>query len=272
MNFKGLVFLAIVAALAVSCSKKDDQQDELDLYPARDMALIQGAYSDAFSMVDKVGKSEPGLRDNYGLPECATVIFQDTLQFPYTLMIDFGETNCEDEYGILRRGKIHITITGPYQDVGTSITTWLDNYFVMNHQLQGERVVTNLGQNEMENLHFSVEESNVSLTAPNNEWVSYWESNRDREWVSGRNTMWNPFDDEYSITGAASGVTRLGTPYTIEITQPLIVKVWCPYIVSGGLDVLPENSSVLQVDYGAGGCDQMATVTVNGNEYDITLQ
>lgn len=261
----------LLAVLVLGGCKKDEEKEELDIYPARDMALINGAYSDAFSMVDRVGKSEPGLRNNYGLPECATVIFQDTLEFPYAVTIDFGETNCTDDYGVNRRGKIHFEITGPYQDEGTVISTELEDYHVMDHHLQGSRAVTNLGENTEENLHFSVVESNVSLTAPNNEWTAYWESNRNREWAEGRSTWWNWFDDVYTITGDANGISRNGVPYTINITDPLVVKIGCPWVAGGALDLLPQNSSVLTLEYGDGNCDANAKVIVEGNEYDITL-
>lgn len=256
----------------MSCRKDNGQKDELDIYPARDMVLVQGALTDAFSIVDKVGKSEPGLRDNYGLPMCATVVFQDTLQFPYSFTIDFGETNCEDDFGILRRGKIHVKTTGPYLADETVITTSLENYFLMNHQLRGERVVTNLGENEYGNLHYSVVESAVSLTNPDEQWVTNWESNLNRQWISGVSTAWDPYDDEFSITGDANGVSRLGTPYIIDVVKPLVVSLSCPFIVKGVLDILPQKSIVLEVDYGAGNCNEMATVTVNGNEYDLSLQ
>lgn len=261
----------LFAALVLSGCKKDEEKEELDISPARDMALINGAYSDAFSMVDRVGKSEPGLRNNYGLPDCATVIFQDTVQFPYTLTIDFGENNCEDDNGVPRRGKIHVSITGPYQEEGTIISTTLEDYHVYDHHLQGSREVTNLGENENSNVHFSVVEEDVSLTAPNNEWTSYWESNRNREWAEGKDSWWWWLDDVYAITGDANGISRNGVPYTINITNPLIVKIGCPWVVEGALDLLPQNSSVLTLDYGDGTCDASAKVIVEGNEYVISL-
>jgi hypothetical protein len=261
-----LLFIGIVV---LSACKKDNKE-ELDIYPARDMATINSAFEDAFSMVDRVGKSEPGLRNNYGLPECATVSV-DTLALPFTITIDFGEENCTGNNGINRRGKIHVTVTGPYQDEGTTITTTLEDYFVMDHLLTGARVVSNLGENAQGNLHYSVVESDVTLTEPGGEWTATWQSNRMREWIAGHNTLWNPFDDEYAITGTGSGVSRIGTPYTVTITQPLIAKIICPWVVQGTIDLHPEGGLVLKLDYGAGTCDQQATVTVNDNTYNILL-
>lgn len=276
MKIQHLLPLLLGLVVLSGCKKEEDEPQELDIFPARDMALIDGAYNDAFSMVDRVGRSEPGLRDNYGLPECATVIFQDTLQFPFTVIIDFGETNCTDDWGINRRGEIIVTISGPYAEEGTTIETNLDDYYVMDHHLQGTRVVTNLGENSAGNPEFSVEESDVSLTAPDDSWTSYWESNRTREWIEGHGgiSAWLPFDDVYAVTGDASGVSRNGTPYTINVTSPLIWRIGCPWVYQGSLDLLPENGDVLSLFYGGPDdtCDDQAVVTVFGNEYNISLQ
>lgn len=263
-------FLALV--LLASCKKEEEPTQEPDLNPAKDIALVFGAYSDAFSQVDRVGKSEPGLRDNYGLPVCATVIFQDTLQFPYEVIIDFGEDNCPDIYGVNRRGKILFKISGPYQDVGTAITTTLENYHVMDHHLQGSRVVTNEGQNSNGNMWFSVVEADVTLTAPDGSWTSHWESTRVREWTEGEVSWWNLLDDIYEITGSAEGISRTGIPYTVNISDPLVVEIGCPWIVEGSIDLFPEGSSVMSVDYGNGNCDDDAVVIYEGNNYYFSMQ
>lgn len=265
--------LAVICTLLlVSSCKKEEPEEQHDLTATKDMALVYGAYADAFSMVDKVCKSEPDVRSSNGLPDCATVILQDTVQFPYSLTIDFGETNCLDDYGINRRGKIHVTITGPYQEEGTQITTTLEDYHVIDHHLQGSRVVTNLGPDaETGNLKYSVVEQDVTLTAPDGEWTSYWESTRTREWVDGAESNWLWLDDIYEITGDAEGVTRTGVPYTINISSPLVVKVGCPWVVEGNLDLYPEGFPTFTLNYGDGNCDNNASVIVEGQEYFFTL-
>jgi len=262
--------LPILLALVLLSGCEKDEKEELSLYPARDMALANSAFEDAFSMVDRVGKSEPGLRNNYGLPDCANASI-DTLNFPFTITIDFGEDNCTGNNGVDRRGIIYVEVTGPYQDEGTTITTTLQDYYVMDHQVTGTRVVTNLGENEMGNLQYSVVETDVTVTAPNESWTSTWASDRTREWTDGQNTLWNPFDDGYEITGSASGVSREGVPYSVEITQPLEAKVICPWVTSGVIELFPEDGFPMSVNYGGGTCDQQAVVTVNGNDYNIIL-
>ncbi len=272
MNTNSAFALICALFIFVSC-KKEEEPENHDLTAAKDMSLIYGAYADAFSQVDKVGKSESDLRDNnYGLPECVTVILQDTVQFPYSLTIDFGESNCYDDYGIGRRGKIHVTITGLYQSAGTQIITELEDYHVIDHHLQGTRTVTNLGADPVTgNLKYSVVEENVTLTAPDGSWTSFWESSRTREWTEGQGTWWWWLDDVYEITGDAEGITRTGIPYTINISDPLVVKVGCPWVVQGTLDLYPDGYPTFTLDYGNGNCDDNATVTVEGQVYNINL-
>lgn len=265
------VILVFISFILLSGCLKDRNNDGVEIYPARDMGIINSAFEDAFSMVDRVGKSEPGLRNNYGLPECATVVFQDTLQFPYSVVIDFGEENCMGMNGVNRRGKIHFTISGPYQEIGTVITTWLEDYHVMDYLLTGTRVVTNQGENASGNQYFTVVENDVTLTHPDGIWTSTWESERIREWVQGAITALNPFDDEYSVTGSAAGVSREGEPYVVEIEESLIVKLVCPWVTSGTITLYPDDNLPISLDYGDGMCDSQAVVTVGGATYDIIL-
>ena len=47
-----------------------------------------------------------------------------------TLIIDFGEVDCLDEYGKLRKGEIIVIYTAPYQDSLAVNTTTFNHYYV----------------------------------------------------------------------------------------------------------------------------------------------
>jgi hypothetical protein len=42
-------------------------------------------------------------------------------------------------------------------------------------------------------------------------------------------------------------------------------------MVSGIIEVTPDNVSPRLIDFGTGSCDNAATVTVNGNIYNVEL-
>jgi hypothetical protein len=81
-------------------------------------------------------------------------------------------------------------------------------------------------------------------------------------------------DDEYDITGSASGTNRIGKNYAILIDNdnPLHVKVGCRWIVSGKVNITPEGKPGRLVDYGTGACDNDATVTINSRTFNIKLR
>ena len=55
------------------------------------------------------------------------------------------------------------------------------------------------------------------------------------------------------------------------ITQPLKITFVCPWIVSGTIEATPDDNFVRVLDYGNGTCDNNATITVDGNVYNIKL-
>lgn len=266
---KNLLLIGMVTLVALSSCRKNKDFDQKELNPAKDMSAIDNSFEEIYAMIDKVARAEPGIRD-YGFPECVTVLV-DTVSNPKSITIDCGETNCTFTNGVNRRGKIVVTFTGRYRDEGTVIAITLQNYFVNDHKLEGTKTVTNLGYNDAGNLAFSVEISGAQLTAPDNSWTSSWYSSRVREWTQGEETIWNPFDDVYSITGSGYGVTRTGQNYTAEIQSPLIVKIGCRWIVQGNIEVLRPGAENFSVDFGNGNCDNVAVVNIFDNDYTVYM-
>lgn len=266
---KNLLIIGAVALIALSSCVKDKDFDQQELNPAKDMSAIDNSFEEMYSMIDKIARTEPGIRE-YGFPECVSVSI-DTISNPKSITIDCGETNCLFSNGVNYRGVIQVTFTGRYRDVGTVITTTLEEYHVNDYHLEGEHVVTNMGYNASGNLYYSVDIVGAQLTAPDNSWTSTWQSSREREWTNGENTIWNPFDDVYSITGEGNGISRNGTPYDIVITNPLIVKIGCRWIVQGKASVIRPSAEDFTVDFGTGTCDNLAVVNIYDNDYQISM-
>ena len=196
-----------------------------------------------------------------------------------TLIIDFGEVDCLDKYGKLRRGKIIIIYTAPYQDSLSQISTTFDHYYVNStNWVQGSRTVTNLGRNVNGDMVFEiVVDANITTEIGRIDWVS----NRTRFWTDGRNTTQYPFDDIYTVVGSASGNGLNNRDFTVNITDSLEVNLGCLLptitynkrcvIVSGKVKVTPEGYTEREIDYGMGGCNCDFSVTINGKTYLIVV-
>jgi hypothetical protein len=76
-------------------------------------------------------------------------------------------------------------------------------------------------------------------------------------------------DNIFSITGSWTTTFATGTR-TSTIMQPLRIRMNCPHIVRGIIEVV-RNNNTATIDFGDGTCDNLATVTINGVTTIITL-
>jgi hypothetical protein len=270
-----ILVLAVFAfpVIFISGCKKDNIQLE-DTKLSQDDAYAESTFENVSDMADEaydIGtgnhlKAFPG--DRMFLSDCATVTL-DTNIFPRTMTIDFGEENCLCQDGKYRRGKILITFTGRYREPGTVITHDFENYFVNDRSVDGTKVVTNMGENENGNLYFTIEVEGIIQKEDGSTFT--WNSSRVREWIQGSDTH-NRWDDIYLITGTANGTRPNGLTWEREIIVPLRVELACRFIVSGSIELRPQDRPVRLLDYGNGDCDNIATVTINGVVYTIYLK
>jgi hypothetical protein len=196
---------------------------------------------------------------------CNVIITIDTTGSVKTVTVDYGSSNCDCNDGKTRRGKIVTTFTGPYHAQGTIITHTPVDYYVNDIKIEGTKTVENMGLNTTGQPYFNVQIDGVA-TLTTGETMTY-TSTRVRTWTAGFNTLLNRFDDEYDITGTASGVFSSGGSYTANITAPVHIKVGCGFPVSGTVEITPQSHPVRVLDYGTGTCDATFTVTVNGHTY-----
>ncbi len=266
----GLIILALGTSLIFNACRKTTSSKDNDTETAKDNALGDFVYSDALNIADDASTVNSG--DNLGSyktsSNCA-VVTHDTLSTPKTITVDFGPTNCLCNDGRNRRGKILVSYTGKYRDAGHLHTITFDNYFVNDNQVLGSKSVTNMGLNSSGQTYFNIVVNGLIIRATTLDSV-IWNSNRTRTWTQGESTMMRA-DDVYEISGSGSGQRANGTAYTMTITQPLVRAVACSWIQSGKIDIQPANRPVRQIDFGAGGCDNQATVTINNVTYNITL-
>lgn len=257
-RFLALLFVGM--AITITSCERDRMEMKANTIGI-ESSTAENLFADMFNVVDNVSSSTPGIREEeFG---CIDTIIADTVAFPRTLLIDFGNDNCVGADGRARNGQIQVTYTGRYRETGTVITMTTNNYTVNGYLVAGTHTVTNLGPSIEGQLVYSVEVDG-EITAPDNAWSSTWQSNRTRIWIEGQNTptIW---DDVYNITGSTSGINRNDVYYEANITVPLRAEVGCRWIVSGAVLIQPEGMAVRTIDFGNGECNNGITVTVNGH-------
>ncbi len=211
-----------------------------------------------------------GSVDSFFGNSCA-IITKDSTSSPKVITIDFGTVNCLCRDGINRRGKITISITGNYFSTGSIRTVTLDNFYADDKKIEGTKTSTNNGLNALGQMNWSVNVTNGKITDVNGD-IKTFQSTRVRTQTAGQNTTgvggW--IDDEYDVTGTASGISVKGISYTASTITPLhkVVKK-CKRFTSGILEIVPATTGNYkrQIDFGTGACDNTATVTVfRGNK------
>jgi len=285
MNSRIQVFSCISLlslAVLISCGKKEEKVDNTltQTEAASNNAFAEQQYNDVTTLVDQSARNGAALFGAAGtgsgsginsiLSGCGTLTL-DTTSTPRSITIDFGSSNCLCIDGRNRRGKIIATYTGRYVDAGTVINISFDNYYVNDNKIAGTKQIINQGFNNNGNLVYKIIVDGQIVKA-NNMGTVNWASTRYREWTAGYSTPLNILDDVYSITGDANGTTRLGKPYTITATAPLVRKMNCRWFESGRLTLSMANLPDITLDYGETGCDANATVTILGQTYPVILQ
>jgi hypothetical protein len=260
---KSRIILTLFIALALASCRKE--KEAIDNTTASDNNIAENYFSDMFKVVDEVSSNTDGIRDiSIG---CIDTILIDTTSSPKRITIDFGTDNCTGYDLRVRKGKIHVTYTGRYRETGTVITVTPENFTVDGFLLQGTKTITNQGPDANGNIAFSINVQG-SVTAPANAYTTSWNSQRTRTWVEGADTptIW---DDEYLITGSATGVNRFGESYSMTITDALRAVVGCRWIVSGRLQLTPANAETRTIDFGNGDCNGGFTVQVGNETFQI---
>ncbi len=275
-------FVALLGfAVAMTACKKDEetQIETTDTSSSEYDALAEIIFTDvgnitseAYDLGSGNFKSTDDEADIIG--ECATITL-DTISVPHILTIDFGEENCLCKDGRYRRGKIITTFTGRYREPGTIITHGFEDFYVNDNHVEGSRIVSNMGFNDDGNMYWTIEvESQITL-APEDETEGGntfgWNSSRVREWIEGIDTYMK-WDDVYLTTGTAEGVRPSGLGWSREIIIPLRKEMSCRFIVSGSIEITPDEKPVRLLDFGNGDCNNIATVTVDGKTHTIHLR
>ena len=272
--FSQIVIALFLVAFFASCDTNKDENSTNSFQSVKDNALSENIYNDVFEQVNSASTSSQD-ELNGGtkavLSGCATITLTpfDTITWPKTLTIDFGTSNCLGTDGNYRRGIIQAVLTDWYREPGSVRTVTFLDYYVNDNKVDGMKTIENNGYNTNSNLNYDITVTNGIITKPDSSQI-FWSASRNREWINGDST-WVLIDDEYLISGYTDGINSLGDTFGVTINVPLHFKVGCPWMMAGEITLENQNLPDRVVDFGNGTCDNQATVTVNGNTFNITL-
>jgi hypothetical protein len=261
-----------------SCTKDSSPIEQASVDLVDDNAVSDVAFDDVFNTVDNatiilensMGKGD--LKSAVIVADsCPLVTVDNTASgvWPKTITVDYG-AGCTGLNGSTRKGKIIITVSARRNVVNATRTVTFENYYFNNIKVEGTKVVTNLGPNANQNIEITVKLTDGKLTLPTGKTIER-SFDHKREWIAGFGTK-NIWDDQYLITGTATGKNINGVSYTNTILSPLLWKRVCEFLVSGVIKFEREGVGSVELDYGKGDCDAIAALKRGDQTKEITLK
>jgi len=274
MKTKKLLFGLAISSLifGFTACKKDnstssaDNEIETTIEISTDQAVADNLTEDANDIFMEAA-AENGLTgetpaspfESMGILGCSQVTITPLVGFPKTIVINFG-TGCASANGIVRKGKIFISLSDSLRKPGSVSVLTFDGYYVGGFKKEGTITWTNTSTVEKKGWQRKVE--NGKITAPTGK---YWLHSGIKNVVqtAGYSTPRNLLDDEFSITGNSSCTNAKGINRTSTILEALQKKTICENITKGKVEFKGPNHSAI-IDFGNGDCDRAATISIDG--------
>lgn len=262
-----IFFLIAVISFGIlfsGCKKEEENITEEDLI---DYAAEDALADDLFDEIAvQAARYDSENTDEKGA--CAPDITSSGSEYPRTVTLDYGQEGCEGWLGHERKGKLHIEISAPFWQEGSVKTIKPEDFSIDGYKLEGTKTLSYMGKNDEGKHYQTVSLRNGVIHFPDGTTILR-ETDRTRTWSEGDDSPLNFTDDIWTITGKASGTTRLGESYTNQITNPLLFDLSCRWkLVQGEITVeVPEHTIV--INYGSGKCDNETNVNIDGQEYNV---
>lgn len=242
--------------------------------------VFNGVFDDAMGVNDEVGIAGTGI---FGRVTACPDVTIDRLNpgnpFPVKITLDFG-TGCVGRDGHFRSGKVMTIYTGRLIIPGAMATTTFDNFYFDSTHVEGIHKIKNTSPavTPATTRQFTVDITDAKLTKPSGNFIE-WESHKVITQIEGLGTI-IPLDDIFKIEGNSNGKVKRGNLIVLwesNIREPLYKRFNCRWIVKGVVRTVRRNAAsntpwVALLNFGNGTCDNLATITINGFTFQITLR
>lgn len=201
-----------------------------------------------------------------------TIEQPEDARYPRVVTKDFGD-GCINDRGILKSGKIIITINGQWLRKGSTRTVTFENYTHDSILVTGQKEIVCLGLNE-DSLYVHKITGEIELSKPNGAVVQR-EIHKRRTILTGIEDRTVPM--EWLIEGRTEVSRSNGIQYTMKIKEPLHKIKGCKWYQSGvkrmDIEKLKEEETIERkviIDYSYAksdkNCDRYALRVIDDGE------
>lgn len=187
--------------------------------------------------------------------------------FPKTITIDYGD-GMELLNGRIISGIISIEVSAPPLSDGATRYITFENFAIDTVQITGYGIRTFTGTSETER-RFSCE-NELTFTFTDGT-VLHRDGERERILVEGFENTYDYSDDLITITGFVNYQVEGGSSFSKTIIDPLLKTGTCRFVVQGVVSFSFNAEVFAELDYGDGTCDDIATITKDGETRQITI-
>jgi hypothetical protein len=285
---KQFVLIAAFSTLVLLGCEKNDETTGLDVLTVEEKAVVENdAASDnlketadyevdfltgsdaAIESIEDNSKNGPHHRPRYvnGVGPAVTV---DPIgySFPKTITIDYGD-GLELVNGRVLSGIIVIEVSAPIFVNGSTREVTYQDFYIDSTHFAGGGIRTFIGTDSTERVFSSV--SDITITFAD-ETVLNRHGERTRRLVQGFETICDHSDDLILIDGFVNYETSDQTTFGKTIIESLTKIGGCKFIVEGVVEFNYNGEDFATLDYGDGSCDDVATITKDGETRQITLE
>lgn len=282
MNRKALYLCSLTVTLfiviAYAC-KKESSQDQtpavvdtptLMANTVEKNAVIAVSTFEGINQFAQAGFISNNLKaGNISFGNCPTITVNYTTP-PYSISLNWG-AECTGIDGAKRTGKIDISLNGIMNVANNVATMKIENYLVDGNKITGTTKITSAGPN------------------PGNGWPRYDILTEGKIEFADKSVLSYKYDgvtlqSEGTATPtvladdvwrtevhSASGINQDGSTWTAKSTKVMIKKGDCKWYNSGTFEITPSKGDKITIDFGAGTCDNKATMTKGTVTTEITL-
>jgi hypothetical protein len=262
--------LLLSAVVMINSCKKDNPADT-ETVTATDNSICENEFMRLLPTVNSIAIDESGVHrigsGNHVTSGCPSVYVPDSLMpYPRHMYIDYG-TGCADPVdGKVRKGQIICEFDRPFDSLGVMITLTFDTFMVGAIKFEGTTTIERLGAATFR----QVVTNGKCSRAGSEPWEILFDATRNITFTSGTNASTDP--QIITISGTNSGTDRNGNTWTSDITTPIVRDLGCTWLTQGVMVVTPAGKSSRTIDFGDGTCNNKATVTIDGNTFEFSMQ
>ncbi|MEM0518470.1 hypothetical protein [Aequorivita flava] len=266
------VFFTVSILFFTACSK--DQETPAEEVNFTSENSVRAAKTDqiaegTFTIIEQAfveNETESGGKTQLSLfPNCTEITVGQQGNV-FTILLNFG-SSCTLNNGNIVSGSILLEY-GPLTSGTYTVNYTFQNFVFNGNGVSGGGSVLYEIANQNDNPQSTLTES-ITVSFPNTTVTATRNGTRISEWVEGVGSgTW--VDNVYNITGNWQTQFTNGFERSGEVTQQLVYKLACPFIVEGKLQITQDGLSAI-IDFGDGACDNQAVFIFNGQEYPFTM-